>query len=158
MGSFGLRPPQEVVLNQVPGTCMQRGRCLWGCHLWLAKSKSCQSFLAAEVDALHRREAVIRQVSLCVYLRPQRSATALAACFSALPGSGTVDPTRKLSHSEGQCWQGLRKPQHNTQMSHTNKRETFSVVWCPGVWAVLRLVSVLKQLCILIVGIIISQQ
>ena len=44
-----------------------------------------------------------------VYLRPRRSVTALAVCSSAPPGSGTVGPTGKLSHSEGQCWPGLRK-------------------------------------------------
>lgn len=44
-----------------------------------------------------------------VYLRPLHSVKALAACFSAPPGSGTVGPTGKLSHSEGQCCRGLRK-------------------------------------------------
>lgn len=52
-----------------------------------------------------------------VYLRPRRSATALAACSSAPPGSGTVGPTGKLSHSEGQCWPGLRKTRSNQATS-----------------------------------------
>lgn len=47
-----------------------------------------------------------------VHLRPLRSATAPAACFSAPLGSGTVDPTGKLSHSEGQSWPGLRKAKY----------------------------------------------
>lgn len=47
-----------------------------------------------------------------VHLRPLHSATALAACSSALPGSGTVGPAGKPSHSEGQCWLKVRE---NTQ-------------------------------------------